>query len=45
MKIENENTFLAALNSGFNLFVGSGFSTLAADQRGPTTSYWVPVMR
>ena len=34
MKIENENTFLAALNSGFNLFVGSGFSTLAADQRG-----------
>ena len=34
MKIENENTFLAVLNSGFNLFVGSGFSTLAADQSG-----------
>ena len=34
MKIENENTFLAALNNGFNLFLGSGFSTLATDQRG-----------
>ena len=34
MKIENENTFLAALNKGFNLFVGSGFSTLANDQQG-----------
>ena len=34
MKIENENTFLAAINSGFNFFVGSGFSTLAADKQG-----------
>ena len=33
MKVENENTFLAVINSGFNLFVGSGFSTLAADHR------------
>ena len=34
MKIENENTFKAALNSGFNLFAGAGFSTLATDQSG-----------
>ena len=34
MKIENENTFLAAVNNGFNFFVGSGFSTLATDQEG-----------
>ena len=34
MRIENEHTFLAAVNSGLNLFVGSGFSTLATDQRG-----------
>ena len=34
MKIENENTFLAALNDGFNLFLGSGFSALATDGQG-----------
>ena len=34
MKIENENTFLAALNNELNLFVGAGFSTLARDSRG-----------
>ena len=34
MKIENENNFQAALNNGFNLFVGSGFSILASDQKG-----------
>ena len=34
MKIENENTFLAAMNTGLNLFVGAGFSTLATDHKG-----------
>ena len=34
MQIENENTFLAALNNRFNLFVGAGFSSLATDNEG-----------
>ncbi len=34
MHIQNENTFKAALNNGLNLFVGSGFSTLATDSDG-----------
>ena len=34
MKIENENTFSAALKSQFNLFVGAGFSSLATDSDG-----------
>ena len=34
MKIENENTFRTALNDSLNLFVGSGFSTLAKDSEG-----------
>ena len=34
MIIENENTFLAALNNRFNLFVGAGFSSLATDDEG-----------
>ena len=34
MKIENENTFLAALNNRLNLFVGAGFSSLATDNEG-----------
>ena len=34
MNIENEHTFLAAVNGGFNVFVGSGFSTLATDMEG-----------
>lgn len=34
MQIENENTLAAALNSGINLFTGSGFSTLSFDQTG-----------
>ena len=34
MIIENENTFLANFRTGFNLFLGAGFSTLATDRRG-----------
>ena len=34
MKIENENTFAAALNNRFNLFVGAGFPSLATDNEG-----------
>lgn len=34
MNIENENSFLAALSNGINLFIGSGFSILAKDQHG-----------
>src|SRR5271157_2892660 len=32
--IENENTFVKTLEEGLNLFLGSGFSTLAEDARG-----------
>ena len=34
MIVENENTFLSAINNGINLFVGSGFSVLATDSQG-----------
>ncbi len=34
MKIENESTFLATLRQPINLFIGAGFSTLAADRDG-----------
>ena len=34
MKVQNENNLIAALNNEINLFVGSGFSTLAADNQG-----------
>lgn len=34
MKIENENTFLDALQNGIGLFVGAGFSVLAKDRKG-----------
>ena len=34
MRIENENTFLAACRHSVNLFLGSGFSTLAKDAQG-----------
>ena len=34
MKIENENNFLAGLNSGLHLFLGAGFSLHARDRDG-----------
>ena len=34
MQIENEHTFLAGLNEGLHLFLGSGFSVLASDEQG-----------
>ena len=34
MLIENENTFLAGLNRGLNLFLGAGFSVHAKDREG-----------
>lgn len=34
MEIENEASFKAALNSGINLMLGSGFSVLADDKAG-----------
>ncbi|MFC1835203.1 SIR2 family protein [Thermodesulfobacteriota bacterium] len=34
MKIENENSFLAAMCDGLNLFLGAGFSLFAKDNQG-----------
>ena len=34
MNIENENSFLAALSNGINLFLGAGFSIFTKDQHG-----------
>lgn len=34
MLIEKENSFKQAINSGINVFVGAGFSTLASDETG-----------
>ena len=34
MEIEKENSFKQALNSGVNIFVGAGFSTMAANKDG-----------
>ena len=34
--VPNENTFLASLRSGINLFAGAGFSVLASDRNGRT---------
>ena len=34
MTIQNENSLLQAIQTGINIFTGSGFSTLAKDKEG-----------